>query len=183
MVYPMRSTRNEDGFLLVEVIAAMMIITIALLALICAYSFGWFAIGAAGTNTSAGLIANDQLELSQSLSYSSTGLSSTPLTSVESTDPTYCTDKLALPGSSSPCSTADVTYAGCTSTLTQCKPVQTVTGSDNKPYKVETFIRLLSTRSDGATRSEKVVTVVVRNASASSTSKVLTMQTAFDSGT
>ena len=39
---------NEEGFLLIELVAATLIISIALLALIGAYSFGYFAIGSAG---------------------------------------------------------------------------------------------------------------------------------------
>lgn len=168
---------NDDGFLLVELIMAMLVLTIALLALIGAYSLGYFAIGSSAKTSSAGLLANNQLELYSTLAYTSIGLDATTLTSVKSTDPTYSTDEAALPSGA----TSDVTISSCGASA-QCLPVQTLTGPDHKTYKLETFIRLLSTRSDGATRSEKVVTVVVRNASATGSPKVLTMQTAFDTG-
>src|SRR5579871_3913793 len=160
--------KNEEGFLLIELIVSTLILSIALLALIGAYSFGYFAIGSAGQNSAAGLLANNQLELYTSLPYSSIGLDATTLTSVKSSDPTYSTDESALPVSGS-----DVTINGCGSSA-QCSPVQTLTGADHKTYKVETFIRLVSSRNDSATRSEKVVTVVVRNAGVSNTSTVLT---------
>jgi type II secretory pathway pseudopilin PulG len=166
---------NEDGFLMIELIAATLMLTIGLLALIGSFSFGYFAIGFAGKTSAAGLLANNQLELYSSLPYSSIGLDSTTLTSVKSTDATYSTDESALPGSGS-----DATISNCGASA-QCSPVQTLTGPDHKTYKLETFIRLLA-NPNITTRSEKVVTVVVRNASASGSPKVLTMSTAFDPG-
>jgi len=166
---------NENGFLMIELIAAMLILTVALLALIGAYSLGYFAIGSAGQTSSAGLLANNQLELYGSLPYSSIGLDATTLTSVKSSDATYSTDESSLPGSGT-----DVTISGCGASA-QCSPVQTLTGADSKTYKVETFVRLLA-NPNASSRSEKVVTVVVRNASVSGSPKVLTMQSAFDLG-
>jgi Tfp pilus assembly protein PilE len=166
---------NEDGFLLIELIAAVLIITIALLALIGAYSFGYFAISSSGKTVSAGLLANNQLELYSSLPYSSVGLDATTLTSVKSTDANYSTDESALPGSGT-----DATISNCGNNA-QCSPVQTLTGPDHKSYKVETFIRLLANPSISG-RNEKVITVIVRNASVSGSPKVVTMQTAVDSG-
>lgn len=173
----MRS-QSEEGFLLVELIMAMMILTIALLALIGAYSFGFFAIGAAGTTSSASLIANNQLQLYSSLSYTSIGFNSTTLTNASYT---YNTDETALNAIQSG---TDITNGTCgASTSAQCSPEQTVTaGADNKSYKVETFIRCVANPSVSG-RKERVVTVYVKNASASGTpSTVVKLQSAFDSG-
>ena len=167
---------NENGFLLVELIAAMLIITVALLALIGAYSLGYFAIGAAGQTSSAGMLANNQLELYATLPYSSIGLDATTLTSVKAADATYSTDESALPSGAS----GDVTISGCGSTA-QCLPVQSIVGADHKTYKVETVIRALA-NPNISTRTEKIVTVVVRNMSVAGTPVVLKMQTAFDTG-
>ena len=73
-----------------------------------------------------------------------------------------------------------MTISNC-GTTAQCSPIQTLTGADHKTYKVETFIRLLANPSI-STRLEKVVTVIIRKVTVSGTSKVLTMQTAFDTG-
>jgi type II secretory pathway pseudopilin PulG len=170
-----KRAHNEDGFLMIELVAAMLILTIALLALIGAYSFGYFAVGSAGKTVSAGLLANNQLELYSSLPYASIGLDATTLTSVKASDANYSTDESALPVSGT-----DVSISGCGASA-QCLPVQTLTGPDNKSYKVETFIRLL-TNPNISSRSEKVITVIVRNASASGSPKVLTLQSAHDSG-
>lgn len=173
-----RYALKDDGFLLVELIAAMLMLTVALLALVGAYSLGFFAIGSSAKTSAAGLLANNQLELYTSLPYNSIGLDAATLTSVKSTDATYSTDESALPVSGT-----DVTISGCGSSA-QCLPVQTLTGPDNKSYKLETFIRLSSAtaRSDSVSRSEKIVTVVVRAASVSGTPVVATFQTAFDPG-
>ena len=167
--------QNEDGFLLIELIAATLVLSIGLLALIGAYSFGYFAIGSAGKTSAAGLLANNQLELYSALPYASIGLDATTLTSVKATDATYSSDESGLPVSGT-----DVTISSCGASA-QCSPVQTLTGPDHKTYKLETFIRLLA-NPNISTRSEKVVTVVVRNASASGSPVVLKMQTAFDTG-
>jgi Tfp pilus assembly protein PilV len=165
---------NEEGFLMVELVAAVCILTVALLALIGAYGLGYFAINSTGQTTSAGLLASDQLELYASLSYASIGLDATTLASVQATDPNYSTDESALPVSGT-----DVTISGCGSSP-QCSPVQTLTGGDHKTYKLETFIRQL-TNPNATNRTEKVITVVVRNMSTGG-GKVVTMQTGFDSG-
>jgi hypothetical protein len=59
--------------------------------------------------------------------------------------------------------------------------VQTLTGADHKTYKLETFIRALANPTISS-RTEKVVTVVVRNTGPAGTGIVLKMQTAFDTG-
>jgi type II secretory pathway pseudopilin PulG len=168
--------QSEDGFLMVELVAAVVIISIALLALLGAYSLGYFAINSSGQTTQAGLLANNQLELYAAIPYASIGLDATTLASVKSTDPYYSTDEAALPGSGS-----DVTISGCGSSA-QCSPVQTITGGDHKTYKLETFIRMIANPSvSGTNRTEKIITVLVRNMS-NAGAKVVTMQTGFDSG-
>jgi type II secretory pathway pseudopilin PulG len=172
-----RRACNDDGFLLLELVAAMLVLTIALLALMGAYSLGYFAIGSAAKTSAAGLLANNQLELYSALPYASIGLDATTLTSVTSTDATYSSDEAALPGGAA----GDRTISGCGSSA-QCLPVQTLTGADHKTYKLETFIRDLTNNPSMSTRPERIITVVVRNMSASGSPKVLTMQTAVDQG-
>ncbi len=160
---------------MIELMAATLILTIALLALVGAYSLGYFALSSAGQTSSAGLLANNQIELYASLPYAQIGLDQSTLNSVKSSDPNYTADETALPVSGT-----DVTIASCGFSA-QCSPVQTLTGGDHKTYKVETFIRLL-TNVNGTSRSEKVVTVLVRNMSAAGTPQAAVMQTAFDLG-
>ncbi len=168
---------SDDGFLLVELLTAMVVLTVALLALSGAYSLGYFAIGSSAKTSAAGLLGNNQLELYSALPYNKIGLDATALATAQATDATYSTDETALPGGVN----GDRTISGCGS-APQCLPVQTLTGADHKSYKLETFIRDLSDNPTMSTRSERVVTVVIRNLSVSGSPIVLTMQTAFDQG-
>lgn len=164
--------------MLVELVVTMVVLSVALLALMASYDQAFFSLHSSAKTSSAGLIAESQLELYAALPYASVGLDSSTLSTVKASDSTYASDESALPGSGS-----DVTISGCGGGA-QCAPVQTVTGSDHRSYKLETFIRLLVNivNPDATTWDEKVVTVVVRDLSASGSPKVVTMQTAFDPG-
>lgn len=170
--------RGEGGFLTVELTVAIVLITIALLALMAAYSQAFFSLHSSAKTSAAGLVAETQLELYASMPYSSIGLDSTTLTSTKSSDANYSTDEAALSGTGT-----DVTISGCGSTP-QCSPVQTVTGSDGKSYKLETFIRALNNQPSCTSScwTEKVITVIVRDTSQSGSPKVFEEQTAFDHG-
>ncbi|HLX31151.1 MAG TPA: hypothetical protein VKR79_00120 [Gaiellaceae bacterium] len=167
--------RSEGGFLTVELVIAVFVISIAALALMASYTDAFLSLHSSAKTTSAGLLAENQLELYASLPYASVGLDSSTLTTVKASDANYSTDEAALPVSGT-----DVTISGCGSSA-QCSPVQTLTGSDHHSYKVETFIRLLS-NPNATGWSEKVVTVIVRDESTSGAPKVVTAQTAFDKG-
>lgn len=167
--------RSEAGFLTIELMVAIVLITVALLALMAAYDGAFTSLHSSAQTSSAGLIAENQLELYATLPYNSIGLDSATLTSTKSTDPNYSTDEAALPGSGT-----DVTITSCGSSA-QCSPVQTLTGTDHHSYKIETFIRMLANPS-ATSWSERVVTVIVRDESRSGAPKVVTMQTAFDHG-
>lgn len=181
--------RNEEGFLLIELIAATVILSVALLALLGAYDEAWFSLRSGAKDSSAGMIANNQLELYASLQYSSIGLDATTLTSTKASDTTYVSDEAALPVPAN--TTASDATTSCGSSP-QCLPVQTVKGADGKSYRLETFIRLVTNVStcpgQDATQcgsnpwKEKVVTVIVRDPSKTGSPKVVTLQTAFDQG-
>jgi Tfp pilus assembly protein PilV len=182
----LKRLREEHGMGLIELIAAMMVITIALLALMASYDQAFFSLHNAARKTAAASLAETQLELYNALPYTSIGLSSSLVTTAKASDAYYSTDETAL----TPSGTTEVSYAGCTTSLAQCKPVQaSVTGSDGKHYRVETFVRDISqaltcqgvTGSCGTT-TERDVTVVVRDPNVSGTPKVYTVTAAFDSG-
>lgn len=167
--------REEAGFLTIELMVAIVLITVALLALMAAYDGAFASLHSSGQTSSAGLLAENQLELYASLPYSSIGLDTTTLSTVKGADANYSTDEAALPGSGS-----DVTITGC-GTSAQCSPVQTLTGSDHHAYKVETFIRALTNPSE-TSWTEKVITVIVRDETQTGTPVVFKEQTASDHG-
>src|SRR5689334_18866560 len=176
--------RQERGMGLIELVAAVVVITIALLALMASYDQAFFSLHAAARKSAAANLAESQLELIAAIPYAQIGLSSSLLTTANS-DTAYSADKAAL----SPSGT-DVTYASCTTTLAQCKPLQTsVLGSDGKNYRVETFIRDVSqdltcqgqTTSCGTT-TERDVTVIVRDPNVSGSPQVYEVTASFDQG-
>jgi Tfp pilus assembly protein PilV len=167
--------RGEAGFMTVELMVSIVVITIALLAMMAAYDGAFASLHSSGQTSSAGLLAENQLELYASLPYSSVGLDTSTLNTVKSTDANYSTDEATLRGTG-----LDVTITGC-GTSAQCSPVQTVTGADHHTYKVETFIRALTNPSE-TTWTEKVVDVFVRDLTQSGTPIVFKEQTAFDHG-
>jgi type II secretory pathway pseudopilin PulG len=177
--------RDERGMGLIELVAAMVVITIALLALMASYDQAFFSLHSAARKTAAASLAEAQLELYSSLSYTSIGLSSSLLTTANS-DTHYSADKTALADGGT-----DVTNTTtCTTSLTQCKPLQTsVLGSDGLHYRIETFIREVSqsltcqgqTTSCG-TAYEHDVTVIVRDPNISGTPQVYEVTAAFDAG-
>jgi Tfp pilus assembly protein PilV len=178
--------REERGMGMVEMIAALVVITIALLALMASYDQAFMSLHASARKTAAANLAETQLELYNALPYASVGLSSSLVTTAKASDTYYSTDEAAL----TPSGTTEVSNASCTTTDAQCMPVQTnVTGTDGKKYRIETFVRDISqtltcqgqTTSCGTT-TERDVTVIVRDPNVSGTPKVYTATAAFDSG-
>jgi Tfp pilus assembly protein PilE len=180
----LKRLRDEHGMGIVELVVAMVVITVAILALMASYDEAFFSLHSSARKTAAASLAETQLELYGALPYASIGLSSSLLTTANS-DTVYSADKAAL----SPAGT-DVTYAGCTTTDAQCKPLQTsVKGTDNKNYRVETFIRTASQDltcqgvvGSCGTAYERVVTVIVRDPNVARTPLVYEVTAAFDQG-
>jgi Tfp pilus assembly protein PilE len=200
--------RDERGMGLIELIAAMMVITIALLALMASYDQAFFSLHAAARKTAAASLAETQLELysaiyvpqktatsttltsttvttTQASTFPSIGLSSSLVTAAKASDAFYSTDEASL----APAGTTEVTNASCTTTVAQCEPVQTsVAGSDGKSYRVETFIRDVDQtftcqgQTTPCTAQERNVTVIVRDPNVSGTPVVYQVTAAFDIG-
>ena len=155
--------RRDEGFTLVELLIAMMVLTVGILALVGAYSAGYAALSRASSTSSASVLADSQMERYRALQFTAIQLDTTCGTTC-SQDSTYTTD-------SAYSSTAQVT--GCTSTDASCLPTQTKTGPDGKSYRVDTFIAYscssgtLTTSplscGSGQPLPTKLVTVVVRN--------------------
>lgn len=166
--------REEEGIFMVELIVAMAVLSIAILALMGGYSAAFSSLHTASRQTVGATIANKQLELYSALQYTSIGLDATTLSSVKATNTTYVNDEAGL---SNAATATDVTISGC-GTATQCLPVQTITGSDSHAYTVETFIRDIPV----TTRSERFVTIIVRDPGATGNPLVAQLTAGFDSG-
>ena len=163
--------REEGGFLLVEVVVAVTVLAIGLLALMAVYDAAIFSLRSAGKHTAASQLATDQLERYDSLAPAAVELDSAAYTTAKASDPYYATDEAGLAGASG----TAVTVSGCGSSA-NCQPVQVLVGSDRLSYRVETFIRDVTISG----QTERIVSVVVR--AASDGTKILTFTSARDAG-
>lgn len=155
--------RREDGLGLVELMIAMMVLTIGILALVGAYSTGFAALGRASKVSSATVVADSQMERFRANSYGNIKLY-TGCGAICSQDTTYTSD-------SAYSATNQIT--GCATTDATCLSTQTKTGPDGQSYRLDTYIDYscptgtLSvspslTCGSGQPAPVKLVTVVVR---------------------
>jgi Tfp pilus assembly protein PilV len=116
---------------LVELLIAMMVLTVGILALVAAYTSGYMALNRATRVSSATMVADSQMERFRALQYSTIQLNTTCGTT--------CTEDSTFTGDTAYNSTAQVT--GCTSTTAStCLPTQTKTGPDGQSYRLDTYI-------------------------------------------
>jgi type II secretory pathway pseudopilin PulG len=163
--------RRADGFGLVELLVAMLILNVGLLALVMAFVSATKAVRQAGHISTASTIADTQLELYRALTYGTIALdpSSIPTTAPYTTDASYSTTQVTA-------TCASGTY----SSYPQCNASRTVTGPDHGSYRVDTYI-VSSTPTGG--RAIKVVTVVVRDPSDLTAQALARSSTSFDQST
>lgn len=178
---PDQHTTSEAGFGLVELLIAMVILQIALLAIVGAFGAGSVALGRASRANTAQALANQQLELYRSMTYDPIGLDTAgaPTTGTYVADTTVCaasqtpvcanTGPRNNPGTSSWSCTA---ASGATSVslyysangINPCVAHRQVSGAsspDGQNYYVDTYIKL--TASTTTQRSYKEISVVVRD--------------------
>jgi type II secretory pathway pseudopilin PulG len=186
--------RAEDGFLMIEVVAAIVILTIALLAVMAGYDAAFISLHRANQKAVAAKLANQQLELFGALSYDAIGLDPTLTANVgdpnnAAYDSLYATNSLldgamytdanGNPAQYPSGTVNDVTTTGPCGATPNCLPVQTVTGPDGKTYRIETFIR-----DDDHTSNHRWttrdVTVVIRDPSVAGDPEIVSAQAGFD---
>lgn len=159
--------RRQEGFGLIELLIAMTVLSIGLLALFAAYSTSYVTMRRATRVSSATVLADSQMERYRARQYANIALNTSCGASCTQ-DSTYTTDSAySSPGQ----------ITGCATTDASCLPTQTKTGPDGKSYRVDTFIAwncvgggTLSTSptvtcGTGQPAPMKLVTVVVRKSS------------------
>lgn len=183
-----RRIAAEEGFGLIELMVAVTVLTIALLALAAGYDQAFLSLHRASQKTVAANLADRQMELYRSLPYASIGLDAATTAAVTDTgyvdDPILAGDFVTDPTTGVvtqlPSGTVnDVTISGC-GAAASCLPIQQpVVGSDGRSYRLETFIRDRP-NSTGIRWVERVVTVIVQDASVSTYPEILRLTSAFD---
>jgi len=148
-----RLGRDASGFGLVELLIALMILNIGIFATVAAFNSGIVALRRANKISTATVLADKQMELYRALVYDKIGV----VAPASPCDTTYCGDNLY---------SGSVTVASCASgnPPEACQPMNTVTGPDGNPYRVDTYIHLRSETSGSFPgRAVKVVGIVVRD--------------------
>lgn len=164
----MQRLRANEGFGLVELLIAMTVLNVALLALIASFSSGALALTRASKSGTAASLADAQIELYRAMTFDSIGLDT-----AATTDSVYTGDSACVGGG---CSNIAPTNPDC-ATITgsggtqwnipnACSPMRSISDTTNPAspdklsYRVDTYIRILTVANQ---RDTKQVTVVVRD--------------------
>jgi Tfp pilus assembly protein PilV len=142
-----RRLRTDAGFGLIEMLAALVMINIGILAILLALNSGVVTLRRTAERSTASVIADKQVEQYRATTYASIYLDNVSLASVDST---YTSD--------SSYSATQISQT-CSPLVSRCTPTQTITGPDSRSYRVDTYI--VSVTPTGG-RAVKQVTVVVR---------------------
>jgi prepilin-type N-terminal cleavage/methylation domain-containing protein len=132
-------TRGESGFGLIELLIAMTVLVIGIMAVVAGFSAGAISLRRASDVSTAGVVADTQMELYRGLSYSNIALNGAAITAAPAP---YTTDT-ACGATPSDCSAANqITIAtACASATPEACPYRLVTGADNDSYRVDVYIK------------------------------------------
>jgi len=146
-----RLRADQSGFGLIELLIAMVILNIGILAIVASFNAGIITLNRASRITTAAVLADQQMELFRAIKYESIRLASAtiPVTAPYTTDPAYNATQIT-----SPTCGAGPTYPN------ECTATREATGADGKPYRINTYI-VETTPVNG--RAMKQVTIVVRD--------------------
>lgn len=139
--------RSQQGFALIEMLVAIVVINVGLLAILLALNSGMVTLRRSAETSTASAVADQQLERFRARAYSAIYLDTT---SLAATDSTYQSDAAY--------SASQVSQA-CSPLVAACAPSQTVTGPDGRNYRVDTYIVSVVPTGGAAV---KQITVVVR---------------------
>ncbi len=156
-----------------ELLLALTILNIGLLALVASLNSGIIAVERASQISTAATLADSQMELYRAIKYTALALDDNATKNL--TDDTYKAEPV-LAGN---VNNSVTTTTGCTSMPNYCNPSRVVLGADRRQYRVDSYITWTTPTSG---RQVKLVTIVVR--AAQSPFKLLgRQQSTFDEST
>jgi Tfp pilus assembly protein PilV len=169
----LRRLRAEEGWGLMELLLALTILNIGLLALVATLNSSMFAIRRASQTATAATLADAQMELYRAIRYTEIALDDNATKNL--TDATYQGDPV-LGGN---VNNSVTTTTGCSGMPSYCNPSRVANGADRRTYRVDSYVTW-TTPSSG--RQVKLVTVAIREAE--SPYKLLArQQSTFDEST
>jgi Tfp pilus assembly protein PilV len=155
--------RDESGFGLLELLMAMVMLNVGILAILAAFSSGNTALARASRVSTAGALANKQMEVYRGLKYDNILFTTSEWNSAIA-DSSYTADTVYQQNMASPVSPKALvgTVSTCPANVpaTASDPSYTTTGADRRSYRVDTYL-YFDTPSNG--NQLRTVTVVVRN--------------------
>lgn len=138
-----------------ELLLALTILNIGLLALVTSLNAGMFAIRRASQTATAATLADAQMELYRAIRYTDIALDDTRTKTL--TDSTYRADPV-LAGD---VNNSVTTTTGCTTMPNYCNPSRIANGADRRQYRIDSYVTWTTPTSG---RQVKLVTIVIREA-------------------
>jgi Tfp pilus assembly protein PilE len=169
--------RSEGGFGLIELLMAMVMLNVGILAIVASYNAGIVSLNRASRISTAATLANSQMELYRALTWPAIALdpSTIPSTAPYTTDAAYSATEVTG------------TCGGAIAQHNECNASRVVTGPDHKPYRVDTYIVLSTSTTTPPTpangRALRIVTVVVRDGKNLSGRPLARLAATFDAST
>ena len=154
--------RQEAGFGMIELLCAMGVMSIGILAVFAMFQSGTVQIRRASTVSTAAALADSEMEQFRAIKFSAIGLlDANGDLVVDGSDATYRGDG-AYRAVSSP---ANQVNSAATIASTTLVPTRNVVGADSKQYRLDTYITWQTVQSQTGTsgRPVKRVTLVVRD--------------------
>jgi type II secretory pathway pseudopilin PulG len=154
--------RDESGFGLLELLMAMVMLNVGVLAIVAAFSSGNAALARASRISTAAALADTQMEVYRGLIYDNIVFTTSDWTAALA-DSSYTADKAYQDNMASPTPpkalVSTVTSCPTNVATTACDPSNSITGADHRSYRVDTYL-YYDVPSGGA--QLKTITVVVR---------------------
>jgi len=147
--------QSQRGFALIELLAAIVMINIGILAILLTLNSGQVTLRRSAELSTASVVADKHMERFRAHQYSAIYLDTT---SLGGTDATYQGDTAY--------SATQVSQA-CSPLTVQCRPSQTVTGPDGRTYRIDTYIVFKTPTGGAGGDPVKQATVVVRRSTGS----------------
>jgi len=155
--------RDESGFGMLELLMAMVMLNVGILAIVAAFSSGSTALSRANRISTAGTVANKQMEVYRGLKYDNIVFITSEWNSAIA-DSTYTADTTYQQNMLNPVAPKALvpTVTSCPANVptNACDPSYTTAGADHRSYRVDTSL-YFHTPSYG--NQLKTITVVIRN--------------------
>ncbi len=139
----MQRLRQSEGFGLIELVMAMTMLNIGILAIVAAFNSGAVALARASKTSTATAIADQQMELFRGLKYTNIEQTTSGWNSATA-DSTWTADPIYQSNMKSPVVAPKALVATVTScpntNANSCNSEFTTTGPDGRSYRVDTYM-------------------------------------------